>query len=87
MRVFGYMDGVAYAVTVGVAREDAAATVGVVSGSPDVCALLRIRDGEPVDLPHGGTVHLDVNEPDLVVAALTAWTQVVRVTDEQAAGT
>ncbi|MET7335949.1 hypothetical protein [Nonomuraea sp. NPDC005650] len=79
LKVYGYMDGIAYGVTVGTPREDAAATVGVMSGSPGVCSLLRIRDGEPIDGPHGGTTYLDVNNPDRVLEALTAWTQVVRV--------
>lgn len=79
LTVQGYVDGVAYAVTVGVPRDDAADTVGVVSGSPNVVAMLRIRDGEPVDLPHGGVSVLDVDDPDRVVEALTAWTEVVRV--------
>lgn len=84
LKVFGYVDGVAYGVTVGQPREDAAATVGVMSGSPGVCSLLRIRDGEPVDLPDGRTTILDVTDPDRVLEALTAWTEVVRVVDDQA---
>ncbi|MFG1977019.1 hypothetical protein ACGFJC_47470 [Nonomuraea fuscirosea] len=81
MTVHGYVNGVAYGVTVGVPRDEAADTVGVVSGSPGVCSMLRIRDGEPIDLPHGGTSHLDVENPERVLEALTAWTEVVRVTD------
>lgn len=80
LTVQGYVDGVAYGVTVGVPREDAADTIGVMSGSPGVCSMLRIRDGEPIDGPHGGTTYLDVNDPDRVLEALTAWTEVMRVT-------
>ncbi|MGW2221537.1 hypothetical protein ACWCSD_41700 [Nonomuraea sp. NPDC001684] len=76
-KVFGYIDGVAYAVTVGKARPEAADTVGVVSGSPRAVSLLRVRDGDLVDVPHGPTIRLDVNDPASVMAALAAWTQVV----------
>ncbi|MBG0818974.1 hypothetical protein [Planomonospora sp. ID82291] len=75
--VHGYIDGVAYAVTVGEARPEAADTVGVVSGSPRAVSLLRIRNGDPIGLPHGRYARLDVNVPGSVVEALTAWTEVV----------
>ncbi|WP_433542065.1 hypothetical protein ACQP10_37905 (plasmid) [Streptosporangium sandarakinum] len=80
-------DAVAYAVTVGEPRDDAADTVGVVSGSPGVVSLLRIRDGELVEAPHGQGGRLDVNDPATVLAALTQWTQVVRVAGEVPART
>lgn len=73
-KVFGYIDGVAYAVTVGEPRPEAADTVGVVSGSPRAVSLLRVRNGDLIEQPHGRTLRLDVNDSESVLAALTAWT-------------
>ncbi|MFG6197773.1 hypothetical protein [Nonomuraea sp. JJY05] len=81
-KVYGYVDGVAYAVTVGEPRPEAADTVGVVSGSPRAVSLLRVRDGDLVDVPHGPMIRLDVNNPTSVLAALSAWTEVVDVTED-----
>lgn len=72
--VYGYIDGVAYAVTVGEPRPEAADTVGVVSGSPRAVSLLRVRNGDMIDLPHGRSMRLDINSSASVLAALTAWT-------------
>ncbi|WP_043636834.1 hypothetical protein [Nonomuraea candida] len=73
-RVYGYIDGIAYAVTVGEPRPEAADTVGVVSGSPRAVSLLRVRNGDLIEQPHGRTIRLDVNDTASVLAALTAWT-------------
>ncbi|MFC4014620.1 hypothetical protein ACFOY2_45870 [Nonomuraea purpurea] len=73
-KVYGYIDGVAYAVTVGEPRPEAADTVGVVSGSPRAVSLLRVRNGDEIPLPHGRAMRLDVNNAASVLAALTAWT-------------
>lgn len=78
----GDADAVAYAVTVGEPRDDAADTVGVVSGSPGVVSLLRIRAGQTVEMFHGPDVTLDVEDAATVLPALTAWTQVVQVKGE-----
>ncbi|MER5322383.1 hypothetical protein [Streptosporangium roseum] len=88
----GEADAVAYGVAVGAAPEDLAEEaqgdmVGVVSGSPGVLSLLRIRNGEPVEGFHGQSTILDVNDPATVLAALTAWTDVKRVVGEVPART
>ncbi|GAA2411378.1 hypothetical protein GCM10010404_81620 [Nonomuraea africana] len=80
--VHGYVDGVAYAVTVGRARPEAAATTGIVSGSPKVVGLLAGRQGADIVFPHQPVTALDVREPVSVLAALQAWTQVVKIVRE-----
>ncbi|GAA2692092.1 hypothetical protein [Nonomuraea recticatena] len=77
--VHGYVDGVAYAVTVGRARPEAAATTGIVSGTRTVVDLLSGRQGADIVIPHQPTTTLDVHDPVSVLAALRAWTQVVTV--------
>ncbi|GAB2467783.1 hypothetical protein GCM10027187_39940 [Streptosporangium sandarakinum] len=76
--VHGYIDGVAYAVTVGRARPEAAATTGVVSGSPIAVTLLSGRQGRTVPVPHQTPIVLDTSDPVSVLTALRVWTQVVR---------
>ncbi|MFI6536629.1 hypothetical protein ACIBHY_29555 [Nonomuraea sp. NPDC050547] len=72
----GYIDGIYYAVTVGQAPPDAAASIGAASGSARACRLLEFHNG--MRLPHSGIV-LDVKEPDLVVTALQELTDVIRI--------
>ncbi|GHE31472.1 hypothetical protein GCM10017673_37760 [Streptosporangium violaceochromogenes] len=76
MIVEGYIGGVYYAVTVGAARPEAAATIGVVSGSRRAVLLLEAHDGQ--ELPGSGLV-VDVSDPDSVVAALRELTGDARV--------
>ncbi|WP_449060417.1 hypothetical protein [Planomonospora algeriensis] len=80
LAVHGYIDGVAYAVTVGRARPEARATVGVVSGSPRAVDLIARCQGEVVASSLGARV-LDANDTLSVIMALRQWTQVVKVED------
>ncbi|WP_449061738.1 hypothetical protein [Planomonospora algeriensis] len=81
--VHGYVNGgVAYAVTVGQARPEAAAVAGIVSGTRSAVELLAGRAGRQITRPHGAPVVLDLDDPASVRAALHAWTQVVREAGE-----
>ncbi|MEU4229534.1 hypothetical protein AB0F17_35000 [Nonomuraea sp. NPDC026600] len=77
--VHGYVNGVAYAVTVGRPRLEAAATYGVVSGSPVAVALIEAREGETVTRPHMMPVVVDAGDAAAVLVALRAWTDVKKV--------
>lgn len=81
--VHGYIDGVYYAVTVGEPRPDAAASVGVVSGSSRACLLLRLHEGST--LPESGII-VDTNDPASVLATLSELTQVTRTEGVQGGG-
>lgn len=72
--VHGYIGGVYYAVTVGMPRPEAAATVGVVSGSRQAVLLLELHNGR--ELPSGRV--LDVGDVDSVLDALAELTEVTR---------
>ncbi|MFF0249974.1 hypothetical protein [Streptosporangium sandarakinum] len=76
--VHGYVDGVAYAAASGRARPEAAATTGVVSGSPVAVTLLSERQGRTVSAPHQTPIVLDISNPVSILTALRVWTQVVR---------
>lgn len=74
--VNGYIDGVSYQATVGGDQSDA----GVVSGSPNVLALLSGSvGGEFSTTVTGETVPLDLGQPDTILPALQSLTEVTSV--------
>ncbi|MER6830798.1 hypothetical protein ABT352_32730 [Streptosporangium sp. NPDC000563] len=75
MIIEGYIDGIYYAVTAGTPRPEAAATIGVVSGSRHAVLLLEMHNGR--ETPAGEI--LDVEDAESVRAALEALTDNVRV--------
>ncbi|QSI49940.1 hypothetical protein [Thermobispora bispora] len=75
--VAGYIDGVAYRVTVGVPRQGARASAGVVAGSPRAVALLQAKEGEVIRRPHQAPVTVNLEDVDSVLAALGVFTEVV----------
>ncbi|MBG0818774.1 hypothetical protein [Planomonospora sp. ID82291] len=77
--VHGYVDAVPYAVTVGKARPEAAATHGVVSGSPVAVGLIAAREGETISRPRMMPVLVDASDAASVLVALREWTQVIKV--------
>ncbi|TMR97289.1 hypothetical protein [Nonomuraea basaltis] len=81
--VEGYIGGVYYAVTVGESQIGAADTIGPVSGAAQARRLLEFHNGMP--LPHSGQV-LDVNDPEVVIAALQELTHVIHVRPAETRG-
>ncbi len=84
--VRGYIDGVAYRVTIGQDRPEAKASVGVVAGSPVAVHLVAAKQGETIRRPHAAPVVVDPGDPASVLAALRAWSQVVSVEDDTFGG-
>ncbi|WP_433357723.1 hypothetical protein ACQP25_44895 (plasmid) [Microtetraspora malaysiensis] len=77
--VKGYIDGVAYRVTIGVPREGAKASLGVLAGSPNAVTLVGGKEGDTVRPAHAAPVVVDSRDPESVLAALREWSQVVSV--------
>ncbi|TMR22046.1 hypothetical protein ETD86_12800 [Nonomuraea turkmeniaca] len=77
--VHGYVNGVAYAVTVGHPRPEALATHGVVSGSPVAVSLIEAREGQTVTRPRMMPVVVNAEDAASVLVALRAWTDVTKV--------
>lgn len=79
--VTGYADGVAYGVAVdadeATDNEDA---FGLVTGNPAVLSLLAAHEGDTLDVtPTGPAYRLDRGDPESVLGALHALTEVVEV--------
>lgn len=78
--VAGYLNGVSYAVQVGVSP--ARANDGVVAGSPQVIGLLKTREGMPMRPGRGlraVSVDATTNNPAWVLACLHSETEVTDV--------
>ncbi|MEV7011660.1 hypothetical protein [Streptosporangium sp. NPDC051022] len=75
MIIQGYIDGVYYAVTVGAPRPEAAASIGIVSGSRRAVLLLE-QHNTGQEIPEIGAP-LDVNDAESVRAVLEALTEVI----------
>lgn len=76
--VNGYIDGVSYQATVGGDQTDA--SIGAVTGSPNVLGLLSGNDGHSFSRTvTGQAVKLDVHDPDTILHALQELTEVTSV--------
>lgn len=79
--VTGYLDGVAYRVTVGAEVSEARArTVGCVSGDPNIIRWLADRAGEPYTAtPTGPAARTDMNDPAAILGTLMDGTTITAV--------
>lgn len=78
--VQGYIDGVSYAVAVGIDPETTVDALGVVAGSPAALDVLASWDGRSVEMsPVGPFITGSTTDPRGVLAVLTAITEVTSV--------
>ena len=76
----GYVDGVSYAVRVGVRPDAVPAATGIVDGSMSAIAVLRGFEGDPISLtPTGPVIVGSLTDRAGVLAVLLARTQVTKV--------